>query len=144
MPKLSASEVAGLLTEYGRRSALKGGNPYRAKAYVRAAENLRAVPEPLERIIEEGRLREIPGIGEAIADIVTKFHRTGSHPSLEKLRQEIPAGVLDMLAIPGLRPDKAIKIHTALGIDTIDELERAARAGRLAPIKGRPVDFLRG
>src|SRR3954464_2796 len=111
MPRLNASEVASLLTEYGRRSALKGGNPYRAKAYIRAAENLRALPEPLDRVVNEGRLREIPGVGDAIADIVTKLHRTGSHPSLEKLRQEVPAGVLDMLAIPGLRPDKAIKIH---------------------------------
>jgi DNA polymerase (family 10) len=136
MPRLNASEVASLLTEYGRRSALKGGNPYRAKAYIRAAENLRALPEPLDCVVNEGRLQEIPGVGEAIADIVTRLHRTGSHPSLEKLRQEVPAGVLDMLAIPGLRPDKAIKIHSALGIDTLDELERAAREGRLAPVKG--------
>jgi DNA polymerase/3'-5' exonuclease PolX len=139
MPRLNASEVASLLTEYGRRSALKRGNPYRAKAYIRAAENLRALPEPLEWIVNEGKLQEIPGVGEAIADIVTKLHRTGSHPSLEKLRQEIPAGVLKMLVIPGLRPDKAIKIHSALGIDSLDELERAAREGRLAPIKGLGV-----
>src|SRR3954471_21800994 len=66
MPKLDASGVAALLGEYGRRSALRGGNPYRSKAYVRAAENLAALAEPLDRIVDEGRLLEIPGVGDAI------------------------------------------------------------------------------
>ena len=57
MAKLDASQVAAMLAEYGRRSALRGGNPYRSKAYIRAAENLAALAEPLERIVEEGRLR---------------------------------------------------------------------------------------
>ena len=72
-----------LLAEYGRRSALRGGNPYRSKAYLRAAENLAALAEPLERIVEEGRLREIPGVGDAIADIICQAapHR---HPSLAR------------------------------------------------------------
>src|SRR6476619_7471995 len=90
MAKLDATEVAALLAEYGRRSALRGGNPYRAKAYIRAAENLAALAEPLGRIVDEGRLREIPGVGDAIADIIAKLHRIGSHPSLEKLREEVP------------------------------------------------------
>src|SRR5215203_991898 len=72
MPKLDASGVAALLAEYGNRSALRGGNPYRSKAYVRAAENLTALAEPLSRVVDEGRLTEIPGVGEAIADIITK------------------------------------------------------------------------
>ena len=68
MAKLDASEVVGLLSEYGRRTALRGGNPYRSKAYVRAAENLAALAEPLNRLVDEGRLQEIPGVGEAIAE----------------------------------------------------------------------------
>src|SRR5215213_5989337 len=125
-----------MLAEYGRRSALRGGNPYRAKAYIRAAENLAAVSEPLERIVDEGRLQEIPGVGDAIADIITKLHRTGTHPSLEKLREEVPESVLEMLSIPGLRPDKVLKIHNELGIDSIEGLEAAAKQDRLNPIKG--------
>ena len=53
------SELAALLAEYGRRSALHGGNPYRSKAYIRAAENLAALAEPLERLVDQGRLQEI-------------------------------------------------------------------------------------
>jgi DNA polymerase/3'-5' exonuclease PolX len=81
MPSLAAPEVAVLLREFGQRTALRGGNPYRAKAYTRAAENLLAVTEPLEDLIAEGRLKEIPGVGDAIADIVTKLHKTGDYPS---------------------------------------------------------------
>jgi len=127
MAKLEAPEVATLLAEYGRRSALRGGNPYRSKA---------ALSEPLERIVDEGRLQEIPGVGDAIADIVAKLHRTGTHPFLEKLRQEVPGGVLEMLSIPGLRPDKVLKLHRELGINSVDELEAAVKQDRLKTIKG--------
>src|SRR5215212_516467 len=136
MAKLDASQVAAMLAEYGRRSALRGGNPYRSKAYIRAAENLAALAEPLEHIVREGRLLEIPGVGDAIADIITKLHRTGTHPSLQKLRDEVPEGVLEMLSIPGLRPDKVLKLHKELGIGSLEELEQAARQDRLKSIKG--------
>ena len=66
--KAAAPDVARLLLEYGRRSALAGGNPYRWKAYLRAAESLAGQTKPLERLIKEDRLREIPGVGDAIAD----------------------------------------------------------------------------
>src|SRR4029079_13147785 len=74
MAKLDSPDLATLLAEYGRRSALRGGNPYRSKAYLRAAENLLALAEPLSRLVAEGRVTEIPGVGESIADIITKLH----------------------------------------------------------------------
>jgi DNA polymerase (family X) len=136
MVSLDASEVAKLLAEYGRRAALAGSNPYRSKAYLRAAESLTALAEPLARIVAEGRLREISGVGEAIADIITKLHRTGSHPSLESMRREIPEGVLEMLSIPGLRSAKVLKLHKQLGIASLAELEAAAREDRIKNMKG--------
>src|SRR3954470_16552561 len=136
MPKLDAAAVAKLLAEYAARTALRGGNPYRARAYNQAAENLVAVSEPLAKVVAEGRLRDIPGVGEAIADIIATLHATGTHPTLEKMRKEVPEGVLEMLAIPGLRPDKALKLHQELGISSIQELEQAAKQDRLKPIKG--------
>jgi DNA polymerase (family 10) len=95
MPSLDARAVAGLLREYAQRTALRGGNPYRAKAYSRAADSVAALADPVDVLIDEDRLTEIPGVGDAIADIITKLHKTGSHPSLEKLRKEIPEGVLE-------------------------------------------------
>src|ERR1700745_2563306 len=93
MTSLDTSEVAKLRAEDGRRGSLAGGNPYRSKAYLRAAESLAALAEPLDRVVAEGRLREIPGVGDALADIITRLHRTGTHPSLERMRREIPEGV---------------------------------------------------
>jgi DNA polymerase/3'-5' exonuclease PolX len=112
------------------RTSLRGGNPYRAKAYARAADSLAALVVPLDQIIA---LTEIPGIGDAIADIVTKLHRTVTHPGLEAMRKEIPASVLEMLAVPGLRPDKVLKLYKELGIISLAGLEQAARG----PPQGR-------
>jgi DNA polymerase (family X) len=95
-----------------------------------------ALAEPLDRIVAEGRLREIPGIGEAIADVITRLHRTGTHPSLERMRGEIPEGVLEMLSVPGLRPDKVLKLHKQLGVTSLEELQAAARQDRIKNAKG--------
>jgi len=136
VPKLDALEVAELLVEYGRRKMLLDGDPYRAKAYVRAAENLALLTEPLDAVIAEGRLREVPSVGEAIADIITKLHQTGGHPSLEKIRQDFPASLLELLTVPGLPRQKIVKLHNELGINTLEELETAVRQDRLKAVKG--------
>jgi|SRR5580692_626597 DNA polymerase (family 10) len=102
---------------------------------VRAADSLGALVVPLD-LIAQDRLTEIPGIGDTIADIVTKLYRTGTHPSLEAMRKEIPAGVLEMLVVPGLRPEKVLKLHKELGITSLAQLEEAARADRLKKVKG--------
>jgi DNA polymerase (family X) len=136
MPKADTQLVARLLREYAQRTALRGGNPYRSKAYSRAADSLAALAVPLDLLIEDGRLTEIPGVGEAIADIITKLHKTGSHPSLEKLRREIPAGVLEMMTVPGLRPEKVLRLYRELGITSLTELEAAAHDDRIRKAKG--------
>lgn len=135
-PTRGPAEVAVLLAELGRRAAMAGGNPYRSKAYLRAAENLSAQSQPLGELIEAGRLQEIAGVGEAIADIIKKLYETGTHPSLEKLRREVPDGVLEMLSLPGLRPEKALMLHKELGIDSLAALEAAALENRLDGVKG--------
>ena len=70
MARLNAAEIAQLLREMGRRMQLEKGNPYRAKAYLRAADNLALTTMPVERLIAEDRLNEIPGIGEALAGVI--------------------------------------------------------------------------
>jgi DNA polymerase (family X) len=136
MPKADAPTVANLLREYAQRTALRGGIPYRAKAYSRAADSLTALAEPLDKLIAEERLAEIPGVGEAIADIVTKLYQTGTHPSLEKLRKDIPAGVLELMAVPGLRPEKVLRLYKDLGITSLAELEVAAKEDRIKKSRG--------
>jgi DNA polymerase (family 10) len=112
------------------------GSRHRAKAYARAADNLLALSLPLGQVIAQDRLREIPGVGDAIADIIKTLYATGTHPALETMRKEIPAGVLEMLTIPGLRPDKVLKLYRELGVSSLGELEETTRQGRLQKIKG--------
>ena len=92
--------------------------------------------QPIEDLIAQNRLREIPGVGEAIAGVITTLFQTGSHSSLEKMRADVPDSVLEMQTIPGLRPEKVLKLHKELGVDTIDELEVAAKQDRLKGVKG--------
>jgi DNA polymerase (family 10) len=136
MPKADAATVSRLLREFGQYSALQGDNPYRAKAYARAADSMAALAVPIEHLVAEDRLTEVPGVGNAIADIVTKLHKTGTHPKLEQMRKETPPSVLEMLAVPELRPEKVLKLHRELGIESLADLEAAARADKLKTVKG--------
>src|SRR3954464_9998103 len=136
MPALDASAVAELLLELGERKALRGDNPYGARAYRRAAESLLALTTPIAKLVAEDRLQEIPGVGEAIADIINKLHRNGTHAALESMRREIPAGVLEMLRVPGLRPEQVVKLHKKLGVVSLADLEEAARSDRIREAKG--------
>ncbi|MCK1745153.1 DNA polymerase/3'-5' exonuclease PolX [Bradyrhizobium sp. 139] len=136
MTSVDVRTVASLLREYAQRTALRGGNPYRAKAYSKAADSLTALAVPLDVLVAEDQLTEIPGVGEAIADIITKLHKTGTHPSLEKLRKEIPEGVLEMLSVPGLRPEKVLRLYKDLGVGSLADLEAAAKDDRIKKAKG--------
>jgi DNA polymerase (family X) len=100
MAQRSAAEIAGLLEEIGRRAAFEDGNPYKAKAYVRAAANLRRLVRPLGELVSEGALQTIPGVGAAIARRIEKLHRGEADESLERMRGKLPGGLLELQAIP--------------------------------------------
>ena len=136
MAKLDASAVATLLIEIGRRLVLAGENPYKARAYSRAAQNLLTLTLPLGEVIAAGRLREIPGVGEALAATIEQLYARGTTPKLDALRADAPVGVLEMLRIPGLSPQKVRQIHKTLGIKNLADLETACREGRVRTAKG--------
>src|SRR4029079_7738544 len=64
------------------------------------------------------------------------LHTTGSHPSLDKLRKEVPEGLLELFAVPGLRPDKILKLYQEIGVCSLAELEAAAKEDRIRKVKG--------
>lgn len=136
MPGRKAAEVADLLEEIGRRAAFEGGNPFKAKAYVRAAGSLRRLVQPLDEVIQQGALRTIPGVGEAIARRIEALHRGETDAALERMRARLPSGLLGMLAVPGLRPTTILKLHEKLGISSLDDLAAACRDGRIGTTKG--------
>ena len=83
MAKLTASDIAQQLRELGHRMALEKGNRYRAKAYVRAADNLALTTTPIEDLIANDQLTEIPGVGEALAAVITGIFNEGRSPKLD-------------------------------------------------------------
>jgi DNA polymerase (family 10) len=133
---LDAAAVAGLLRELGQRLELTADSPFKAKDYYRAAESLGALTEPLGDVIRRGRLREVPGVGPAIAEKIVAIHETGTHRMLERLRSEVPSSALELLTIPGLSTAKVRQIVKEHGIQDIGELEKACRADKLAGIRG--------
>ncbi|MDB5544143.1 MAG: polymerase/3-5 exonuclease PolX [Hyphomicrobiales bacterium] len=132
---LTGSEVADLLVEIGQRLLLAGENTYKARAYSRAAESLQLLAEPLSHVVAQDRLRDIPGVGAALAGVILDLHVRGSTQRLDELRKAVPASVLDMLAIPGLRPPKILALHRA-GVSSVEALEAAARSHELDHVKG--------
>ena len=136
MPERTTSEVADLLEEIGRRATFEGGNPYKAKAYVRAAESLRHLVRPLADLLREGTLESIPGVGTAIAKRIAALHGGATDETLERMRSKLPAGLLALLEIPGLRPGSILKLHNLLAINSLDDLAAACRDGRVAKTKG--------
>src|SRR6185503_9479214 len=129
MAERTAPEIADLLEEIGRRAAFEGGNPYKAKAYVRAAASLRRLPRPLDQLIAAGDLQSIPGVGAAIAKRIEALSRGEADEALERMHQKLPAGLLELLTIPGLKPQTITKLHTLLGVNSLEELAAACARG---------------
>jgi DNA polymerase (family 10) len=132
----NASAVAGVLQEIATLLQLGNANSFKVRAYESAARTLAGVGEDLGELLESGGLDELPGIGTSIAEKIAVLVRTGHLPYLDELRAQVPAGILDMMRIPGLGPKKARALHEGLGIRSIDELDAACRAGRLEGLRG--------
>ena len=135
MAKLDGPQVADLLLEIGRRASLEGGNPYKAKAYIRAAESLRTLVVPLDEVVRRSQLRAIPGVGDAIARRIIELRDKGTDEALDRQRAKFPASLLELLDIPRLKPAAVVKLND-LGMTTLSEAEDAARQGRLRKVKG--------
>ena len=133
---LDAPAVAKLLAEIGQRLSLAGENPYKARSYARAAQGLMSLTVPLEDVVASDRLREIPGVGAALAKTIKHLHQHGTTSKLDAMRAELPASVLALSRIPGLPPNKVVQLHRKLGIASVEELEQACRDERIAPVKG--------
>jgi DNA polymerase (family 10) len=125
--------AAHVLATIGEFLELHGENKFKARAYETAARALREYPsEDLAAALESGALAELRGLGASTLAIVRDLVENGQSRYLEQLRQTTPEGLLEMLEVPGLTPAKIRTIHEGLGIETIDQLEEAARDGRLA------------
>lgn len=118
---------------------IKGEAIYRVLAYRRAGESIRALPRGVKQIAEEGELESIPGVGKAIADKIDELLKTGTLEFYEKLTSEVPASLTELLNVEDVGPKKVARFWKELGITSIDDLEKAARAGKLKELSGMGV-----
>jgi DNA polymerase (family 10) len=135
VPRVSLSydneQVAAVLEEIADLSDLKGENPFRAVTFRAVARAIRDLREPLRALMEQKRLGEVPKVGPAVQEIIEQLLTTGTARRHEELKAAVPAGLLTLLRVPGVGPATARAIYDNLKITTVDELEDAAKSGRL-------------
>jgi len=131
---LDRFSVARALREIASLMQVEGANPFKVRAYERGARALEGMPEDLGTLVREGRLTSVPGIGSALAATITELFQTGRSPQLDRLREKLPHGVIELGQV--LSVSKIGALHRALGISSLADLEAAARAGRLRDVKG--------
>ncbi|GAA1631737.1 DNA polymerase/3'-5' exonuclease PolX [Catellatospora bangladeshensis] len=127
--------VAAALQEYADLISITGGDPFRARTYEKAARGVAGHSADVATLDLKG-LAQIPGIGKSTAEKIVELLGTGRMAALEELRAKVPAGVRELMAIPGLGPAKAMTLHRELGIASVDELVVAIEAGRLSGLRG--------
>lgn len=124
-------EVAELLYEIADLLELKGESVYRIIAYREAARNIEHLMEPIEALDAEDRLEEIPRVGEALSKKIHEFLSTGTLRYRDELRKEFPPGLIAIQDVPGVGPRTAMLLYKELKIESIEELEKAAKEHRL-------------
>lgn len=128
--------VARTFEEIADFLELKGENPFKIKAYQRAARTIQSLDRPLSVLAEEGPLTEIPGIGKAIAEKIQEMLQGGKMTLHEELKAEYPEGILQLITVPGLGPKKAAILYHELQVGSLLDLERAIQEGALRDLKG--------
>jgi DNA polymerase (family 10) len=129
-------ELARIFHDIADMLEVKGELVYKTVAYRKAADAIARSPVEVARAYLERRPPRIAGVGEAIAKKIEELARTGRLELYERLREEVPPSLVALLAIPGVGPRTVRQLHDELGIVTMDELRRAAEAGRLRQLRG--------
>ena len=129
-------DVAELLDSIGDILEIMGENRFKVIAYRRAAENILSLGRDIKGYWQAGTLQEIPGVGQAIADKLDELFSTGHLAYYERLQEEIPPGVISLLAIPDVGPKTAKLLWEQLGLQSVAEVEAAAHAGKLRDLPG--------
>jgi len=137
MPVENAA-VARIFRELADLLEIQGANPFRVRAYRNAARTIEELPEPVAELARAGpkRLAELPGVGTDLGGKIVEIVQTGTLAALAEVTRELPKGLVALMRVRGLGPKKARALYDALGVSSLEELEEAARAGRIREIKG--------
>jgi DNA polymerase (family X) len=130
-------DLARVFGEIADFLELKDENTYRVLAYRNAERELRSTGYDLAALLAAGEpLPKMPGIGPELSAKIREIYDTGTSKTLERLRKDYPPGILDLLRLPGVGPKRVRLFYEKLGVGSLEELERAVRAGRLRALGG--------
>ncbi len=135
-PALTNGDLARIFHEIGDMLEVKGELVFKTVAYHRAADAIGRSPVDLVAAYRSGTPPRIPGVGAAIGDKIAELATTGHLAFYDRLRTEIPPGLVELLQIPGLGPKTVRQLYLELKIETIEDLRQAAEAGRLRELRG--------
>jgi DNA polymerase (family X) len=129
--------IARTLEEVADILEIQNANPYRIRAYRNAVRTIQVQATPLARLVAEKRpLTDLPGIGKEMASHIREMVETGTLGYRDELLGEMPRSLIELMRLPSVGPKKAKKLWDELKICTVEELEEAARAGRIAGVPG--------
>lgn len=131
------TEIAKVLRDVGTLLEIDGANPFRVRAYENAARTVEPHAVPMRTMVESGaKLTDLPGIGKEMASHIQELVTTGALRVLQDLTREVPYTLVEMVRLPGVGPKRANKLWRELGVETIDQLEAAAKAGAVESLAG--------
>ena len=130
------TEIADVFDEIADLIDLEGGNAFRIRSYRAAARTIRDSSRRIEEIAEAEDLTDLPNIGEGMAQKIHEILETGTCGRLEELRSRVPEELTELLKIPQVGPRTAMQIYRELGVDTLTDLEKACREGRVRSVEG--------
>jgi len=133
---MNRQQIAGIFEEVATLLELRGDNPFRVRAYANAARIIESLQEDLATLAAENRLTEIKGIGTDLAAKITDMLTTDRLRFHDELKASFPPGLLDLLKIPGFGPKKTKAVYDKLKVDSLDKLEAACQAGKVAALDG--------
>ena len=133
---MTKNEIAHILEEISVLLELKGENPFKIRAFSSAARTISLLDLDLPEAVRSGSLKKVKGIGPALFENISEMLETGRLAYYEELKASLPAGLFEMIRIPGLGPKRARAIYDQLGISTIGELEYACNENRLLKLDG--------
>jgi DNA polymerase (family 10) len=133
---LNNEQVANVLFDISRLLELEGDDAYRIRAYRKAAQSIEGLDGDVKEYYREGRLRDIPGVGESIARTIAELLDTGESGLYESLKKETPPELYEVIEVPGIGRRTALKIHSALGAKTVEDFRRAAKSHRIRKVRG--------
>lgn len=133
---MDKKQIAQILREMALILEIQGENIFKVRAHENAARALEGLTAGLEELVASGEIREVKGIGEAMAKKIQTLLSGEELPEYRKLKDSLPAGLLEMAKIPGMGPKKIKAVWDELGIDTVEALEAAGKADKISDLKG--------